>query len=67
MYRSPIVEKRSIAEFLAIRFKPCGPMMTPARINPIIPGILMLLNISGAKRIINRMTEKTRTELWNGV
>jgi hypothetical protein len=63
IYSKPIVEKRSIAEFLAIRLSPWGPMITPAIINPIIPGTFMRLNINGARRIINRITANTSTEL----
>jgi len=62
-----MVEKRSIAEFLASRFNPWGPTITPASINPMMPGILTLLNSRGARRMINKITAKTSTELWNGV
>lgn len=43
MYKSPIVENKSTAEFLARMFNPCGPMITPEIISPMIPGILIFL------------------------
>ena len=44
MYKRPIVEKRSIAEFCSKILRPKGPITTPETISPIIPGILILRN-----------------------
>ena len=66
MYRSPMVEKRSIAELLANIFKPYGPITTPVIINPIIPGIFNFLSRMGDKRIINKINENISTGLSNG-
>jgi hypothetical protein len=67
IYRRPIVENKSTAEFLFIRNKPCGPMIVPEMIKPIIPGILNLLKIKGTRRMINNISEKIITELVKGV
>jgi hypothetical protein len=67
MYNNPIVEKRFTAEFLSIRKKPCGPTIIPEIIKPIIPGILNRLRRTGARRIMNRITEKINTESLKGV
>jgi hypothetical protein len=67
MYNSPIVEKRSTAEFFCMRKKPLGPTIIPEMISPMIPGILNRLKTSGTRRIIKRITEKIRTEFVNGV
>ena len=66
MYRSPIVEKRSTAEFFAKIFKPCGPIITPEIISPIIPGILIFLSKIGESRIIKSINEKINTGLLKG-
>jgi hypothetical protein len=60
------VEKRSTAEFLARIFRPCGPMMTPEIIRPIIPGIFNLFRSMGDNRIMNRIKEKTSTGFSRG-
>jgi hypothetical protein len=62
-----MVEKSSTAEFFLIRYNPCGPIIAPETIKPIIPGILKRLKNNGIKRIIKRITEKIRTEFSNGV
>lgn len=41
--------------------KPCGPMITPEIINPMIPGIFNLFNRIGANKIMNNISEKTNT------
>jgi hypothetical protein len=61
-----MVEKRSTALFFSRKLKPKGPMITPEMISPIIPGILNFRNKIGAKSIINRINEKTRTGFDNG-
>jgi hypothetical protein len=67
MYNSPIVENNSTAEFLFIRSRPCGPIIVPDIISPIIPGILKRLKIKGTRRMINKIKEKIRTEFVKGV
>ena len=42
-------------------------MTMPDNIRPMIPGILNRFNMIGASNIINRMSEKIRTELLKGV
>jgi hypothetical protein len=49
-----------------IRPRPCGPINTPDRIKPIIPGILSLLRIIGDKRMIKSSIEKTNTGFFSG-
>lgn len=67
MYNKPIVENRSTAEFFSNKFKPCGPIITPEMINPIIPGILIRLSRIGESKIIKRISAKMSTGLLNGV
>jgi hypothetical protein len=67
MYKRPMVEKRSTAEFFRIRKRPSGPMITPERISPMIPGIFNLEKISGRNKMINKMMENISTEFVNGV
>jgi hypothetical protein len=67
MYNKPMVENRSTAEFFWMRNNPCGPIIIPEIIRPIIPGILNLLRIIGASKIIKRIREKMSTELLKGV
>jgi hypothetical protein len=66
MYNNPMVENRSTAEFFSSRCKPCGPINTPDKINPIMPGILILRNKMGESKIINRIKVNTKTGLLNG-
>jgi hypothetical protein len=66
MYKSPMVEKSTIAAFFSKKFSPKGPMMTPEMISPITPGILNFLRIKGDSRIIKRIKEKTKTGLVSG-
>jgi hypothetical protein len=66
IYRSPIVEKRSIAEFCSRIFKLWGPIITPDMINPIIPGILNRLSSIGESRIINSINENINTGFVSG-
>jgi hypothetical protein len=42
-------------------------MIIPERISPMIPGILNRFRKIGARRIINNISEKMRTELPKGV
>jgi hypothetical protein len=43
-----------------------GPIIAPAMISPIRCGILNLFRMIGAKRIINRISEKSNTGLVRG-
>ena len=61
-----MVENSSTAEFFAKTFNPCGPIIVPETINPIMPGILIFLRRIGDKRMINRMVEKIRTGFLSG-
>ena len=58
MYNKPIVEKSLIAESFARIFKPCGPIITPAIIKPIIPGIFNFLRRMGESKMINKIILK---------
>jgi len=60
------VENKSTAEFFARIFNPCGPMITPEMISPIIPGIFSFLSKMGDRRIINKIKEKISTGLIRG-
>ncbi|MNS30236.1 hypothetical protein D3C72_622610 [compost metagenome] len=66
IYKSPIVENKSTAEFFAKIFNPCGPIITPEIISPIIPGILIFLSKIGESRIIKSINEKINTGLLKG-
>jgi hypothetical protein len=66
IYRRPMVEKSSTAELFSRRFRPCGPMATPERMRPTVPGIFIFLRRIGESSMINRTSEKTRTGLVNG-
>lgn len=47
---------------------PCGPIATPATINPIIWGILNLLRTTGDNKIITRTIKNINTgDVTNGV
>ena len=61
IYNSPIVENRSTAEFFSRILKPYGPIITPAIISPIIPGIFNLFSRIGDNRIINKISENIST------
>jgi len=67
IYNKPMGENKSTAEFLSRRFKACGPMITPDRMSPIIPGILIFLKRIGESRMINKIRVNMRTELVKGV
>jgi hypothetical protein len=67
MYSNPMVEKSLIAEFCSMRYRPCGPMIVPEIIKPIIPGILNRFNSTGASKMMSRIRENMRTGLLNGV
>lgn len=67
MYNKPIVENKSTAEFLSKRFKPCGPMSTPDKMSPIIPGILMRRSRIGDSKMIKRTRENISTGFVSGV
>jgi len=66
IYKSPMVENKSTAEFFARMFRPCGPMMTPEMINPMIPGMFNRFNKMGDSNMINRINEKIKTGFFNG-
>ncbi|MCY1372379.1 hypothetical protein D9M69_595810 [compost metagenome] len=55
-----------MAEFLARIFKPLGPMITPARIRPMMPGMFSRRSRIGDSKIINRINENTSTGLLRG-
>ena len=61
-----MVEKSSTAEFFSKILRPCGPMMTPDMINPIIPGMFNLFNKMGESKIIKRISEKINTGFERG-
>jgi hypothetical protein len=66
MYSKPMVENKSTAEFFSRTLNPCGPIKTPAIINPIILGIFIFLSKIGDKRMIKRINENIKTGLPNG-
>jgi hypothetical protein len=66
MYNKPINENNSIASLFAMMLKPNGPIMTPEIIKPIMPGILSFRRRTGERRMMNRITEKTRIKLLKG-
>jgi hypothetical protein len=66
MYSSPIVEKRSTAEFFSRILSPYGPIITPEIISPIILGIFNLLSRMGDNRMINRINENMSTGFPSG-
>ncbi len=66
MYRSPIVENKSTAEFFANKFSPCGPMITPEMIKPIIPGMFIFLSKIGDSKIMKSIREKINIGLLSG-
>ena len=66
IYNNPIVEKRSTAEFFSRIFSPCGPIITPEIIKPIMPGIFNLLRRIGESRIISRIKENINTGFPSG-
>jgi hypothetical protein len=53
--------------FSPIKLKPCGPMITPEIIKPIIEGILTFLKIMGESKIMKSNNEKTRTGFFIGM
>jgi hypothetical protein len=55
-----MVENKSMAEFFSSIFRPCGPMITPEIIRPIIPGIFSFFNKIGESKMISRINEKIR-------
>jgi hypothetical protein len=60
------VENNSTAEFFSRILNPCGPIITPEMISPIIPGIFSRFSRMGDNRIIKRIREKTNTGLVRG-
>jgi len=71
IYNNPIVENNLIepSAFMCsgpIKPNPCGPIITPDIINPIIAGILIFLRIIGDNKIINNNNENTRTGFFKG-
>jgi hypothetical protein len=66
MYKRPIVENSSMAEFFSRILSPNGPITTPEIINPIIPGIFNFLSRMGDNRIIKRIKENISTGFSNG-
>jgi hypothetical protein len=46
--------------------KELGPMITPARIKPMMPGIRKRLKSSGEKRIIKRVSARISTGFLTG-
>jgi len=66
IYSKPMVENKSTAEFFSNQFNPCGPMIIPEMINPIIPGTLIGLRRMGESRIMKRTREKMSTGLVSG-
>ena len=66
MYKRPIVENKSTAEFFARILSPCGPMITPEIISPIIPGIFIFFSKIGDNRIMKSIKEKINTGLLSG-
>jgi hypothetical protein len=49
-----------------IKLSPCGPIKTPARINPIMLGTLSLLSSIGERSTINKSNAKTSTGFVKG-
>jgi hypothetical protein len=71
IYRSPIVENNFIdpsdsSVFAPIKPSPCGPIMRPDKMRPMIPGILNFRNTMGESKIMNSKIENTRTGFFNG-
>ena len=66
IYSKPMVENRSTAEFFSRIFSPCGPIMTPEIIKPIIPGIFNFRSRIGESKIISRIKEKINTGFPSG-
>ena len=67
IYSKPIVENKSTAEFRSNKFSPCGPMTTPERMRPMIPGIRIRRSSIGDNNIMRSINEKMSTGLLNGV
>jgi hypothetical protein len=61
IYSNPMVEKSLTAEFCSRKLMPCGPIITPEIMSPIIPGILSFLNNMGESNIMKRTSENTNT------
>jgi hypothetical protein len=71
MYKSPIVENSLIEPsdsiaLIPIKPKPCGPIITPEMIRPIIAGIFIFLNKMGDSKMIKSNREKTNTGFLSG-
>ena len=50
----------------SMRCKKLGPIITPDRIKPIIPGTRKRLNNNGEKRIISSISARIKTEFFKG-
>ena len=67
MYSNPVLLNNSKLVDLSIKCKVFGPIITPASIKPMMPGMLNFLKISGEKRIMSNTSESTNTGLVNGI
>ncbi len=61
-----MVENNSTAELLRMMFKAFGPMSTPEMIRPMMLGMFILLRITGASKMINKIIEKINTGFSSG-
>src|SRR5699024_47424 len=67
IYSKPMVEKISTNESSSMKkFNPFGPIIIPAIINPIMPGILILFKILGIINMMNRIKENIITGFVSG-
>src|SRR5690625_21121 len=67
MYSKPMVEKISTNESSSMKkFNPFGPIIIPAIINPIMPGILILFKMLGMINMMNRIKENIITGFVSG-
>jgi hypothetical protein len=66
MYSNHTVPNNIMLLSRSIRFRPLGPMIAPAMINPINGGILNLFRINGANKIMNSMSENNNTGFLSG-
>jgi hypothetical protein len=66
IYNKPVFDSSSKLFVDSMMCSECGPIITPARIKPMIPGILKRLNNSGENKMINSVRARIRTGFFNG-
>jgi hypothetical protein len=66
IYNKPVFDNNSKLLVDSMRCKKLGPIITPDRIKPIIPGTRKRLNNNGEKRIISSISARIKTEFFKG-